>query len=231
MSKKIAILGDFDPAMHTLAAINRSISEMEKVLDRQIAFDWFDTDSFDCRKAFSDGYGGLWITPGSPYRNMDNVLHSIRYTRENAIPTFGNCGGFQHMVIEFARNVCDIRLADHQETNPGTTDPVIVKLACSLVQQSEELSVIRYDSLLHTLLGKNIFTGRYFCSFGVNEAYENVLEQNGLLFTAKAGDGQKRAVELKGHPFFLGTLFQPAMSSSATSPDPLIKGFITACQY
>jgi CTP synthase (UTP-ammonia lyase) len=229
MTKKIALLGDFDPKMHTLAAINRSIAEMEMVLDRKIGYDWFDTDLFDYRKAFSDGYGGLWVTPGSPYKNMDNVLNAIRFTRENSIPTFGNCGGFQHMVIEFARNVCGIELADHQETNPDAEAPVIVKLACSLVQQSEELSVSRYDSLLYKLLGKKTFTGRYFCSYGVNDSYLEALEKKGLIFAAQSSDGQKRTLELPGHPYFLGTLFQPAISSTAAEPDPLIMGFIARC--
>jgi CTP synthase (UTP-ammonia lyase) len=56
---------------------------------------------------------------------MENVLNAIQFTRENNIPTFGNCGGFQHMIIEFARNVCNIENADHEETNPDAKDSLI----------------------------------------------------------------------------------------------------------
>ncbi len=164
MTKKIAVLGDFDPSYTTLQAINNTFTPLRKYFNRDIEFDWFDTDKFDYVKAFNDGYSGLWITPGSPYRDMENVLNAIAHTRKNKIPTFGNCGGFQHMAIEFARNVCGIKAADHGETNPEGNDLVIVKLACSLVDQSEELKIIRKDSLLGRLSVKITLQGSIFAA-------------------------------------------------------------------
>src|SRR5690606_8090562 len=104
-------------------------------------FDWIETDAFDYETAFREVYSGLWLAPGSPYRDMDNVLKAIRFARENNIPAFGNCGGFQHMVIEFARSVCSITGADHEESNPDADELLISKLACSLVQQQEHLTI------------------------------------------------------------------------------------------
>jgi CTP synthase (UTP-ammonia lyase) len=229
MTRKIALLGDFDPSYNTLQAINNTFAPLKKHFNRDIQFDWFDTDKFDYQKAFNEGYAGLWITPGSPYRDMENVLNAISYTRKNKIPTFGNCGGFQHMAIEFARNVCHIKNADHQETNPAGEELIIVKLACSLVEQSENLKIIRKDSLLRQIIGKDQFIGRYFCSYGVNEHYQKTLESNGLIFTAESEDGQKRAFELMSHPFFLGTLFQPALSSGENEVNPVIVEFVKRC--
>jgi CTP synthase (UTP-ammonia lyase) len=229
MTNKIAVLGDFDPTYKTLQAINNTFVPIRKYFNHDIKFDWFDTDQFDFQKAFTDGYSGLWITPGSPYRDMENVLNAIAYTRKNRIPTFGNCGGFQHMAIEFARNVCGIKAADHGETNPAGNDLVIVKLACSLVDQSEELRIIRKDSLLRQIMGRDVFTGKYFCSYGLNDQYLKKIESNGLVFTAESEDGQARAFELRDHPFFLGTLFQPAMASDEKEVNPLIVEFVRRC--
>jgi CTP synthase (UTP-ammonia lyase) len=229
MPAKIAVLGDYDPTQLTLQAINDTFGPLKKLLNRDIRFDWFDTDQFDYSTAFNDGYGGLWVTPGSPYRDMENVLNAISYTRKNKIPTFGNCGGFQHMAIEFARNECHIIKADHQETNPSGEDLIIVKLACSLVEQSEALKIIRKDSILYQIFGKEHFTGKYFCSFGMNGQYLKTLESNGLVFTAASEDGQMRAFELRSHPFFLGTLFQPALSSSENELNPIIVEFVRRC--
>jgi CTP synthase (UTP-ammonia lyase) len=229
MAPKIAVLGDYDPSHLTLRAINDSFDPLRKLVSPDIRFDWFDTDKFNYEKAFKNGYSGLWITPGSPYRDMENVLNAIYYTRENNIPTFGNCGGFQHMVIEFARNVCHIKKADHQETNPEGEELIIVKLACSLVEQSENLKIIHRDSILKRIIGKDQFIGRYFCSYGMNDQYQKTLESNGLIFTAESEDGQKRAFELESHPFFLGTLFQPALSSSDYDLNPLIVEFVRRC--
>lgn len=229
MPVKIAVLGDYDPSQKTLQAINNTFVPLKKLIDRDIQFDWFDTDQFDYKTAFGNGYAGLWITPGSPYRDMENVLNSISYTRSNNIPTFGNCGGFQHMAIEFARNVCHILSADHQETNPGGNELIIVKLACSLVEQSEELKIIRKDSILAHIIGQDYFTGKYFCSYGLSDLYLNAMESKGLMFTAVSEDGQVRAFEIKDHPFFLGTLFQPAMASDVYGLNPLIVEFVRRC--
>jgi CTP synthase (UTP-ammonia lyase) len=226
MPVKIAVLGDYDASHITLQAINDSFGPLNTLLNQDIQFDWFDTDKFNFEKAFNDGYAGLWVTPGSPYKDMKNVLNAIEYTRKNKIPTFGNCGGFQHMAIEFARNVCHINKADHQETNPSGGELIITKLACSLVEQSEVLKLIRKDTILYQIMGKEQFIGKYFCSFGINEQYIKTLESNGFIFTAMSEDGQMRAFEIKSHPFFLGTLFQPALSSSENKVNPIIVEFV-----
>lgn len=228
MPVKIAVLGDYDPEHLTLRAINDTFGPLKKLVDKNIQFKWFATDEFDFETAFQDGYSGLWVTPGSPYKNMENVINAISYTRRNNIPTFGNCGGFQHMAIEFARNVCHIDHADHQETNPSGRELIIVKLACSLVEQSEVLKLTRKDSMLTRIIGKEHFTGRYFCNYGINDQYLETLESNGLEFTAESEDGQKRAFEISSHPFFLGTLFQPALSSTESEVNPIIAEFVRA---
>jgi CTP synthase (UTP-ammonia lyase) len=218
-----------DPSHVTLKAIDDTFDPVKKLLNRDIRFQWYDTDKFDFEKAFGDGYSGLWITPGSPYKDMDNVLNAISFTRNNRIPTFGNCGGFQHMLIEYAKNVCQISKADHQETNPSGNELIIVKLACSLVGQSEILTITRRDSMLNRIIGKGQFKGGYFCSYGLNDTYLKTLESKGLIFTAASEDGQMRAFEMNDHPFYLGTLFQPAMTSNVNNPNPIIVEFVRRC--
>ena len=142
MTYKIAILGDFNPANSLHHALNDSIRHVQNQLDDELQCDWISTDIFDCKIAFNALYSGLWIVPGSPYKSMEGVINAIHYTRINKIPTLGTCAGFQHMLIEFARNVCGIKKANHEETSLHTADPVISKLSCSLVGQEEELTVI-----------------------------------------------------------------------------------------
>jgi CTP synthase (UTP-ammonia lyase) len=227
MIEKIAILGDFNPIHSTLHSLNDSTRQIEKYLNIEIQFDWVSTDIFDSITVFDKiSYKGLWIAPGSPYKDMDNVLRAIKYTRENKIPTFGNCGGFQHMIIEFAKNVCKIENADHEETNPNSPNLLIKKLACSLKGEQENLEIIEKDSFLYKSLKSEKFLGNYNCSYGVNESYVDLLTQNGLTFTSKSDDGNYRSFEIKGHPFFVGTLFQPALTSTVENPNPIIVEFI-----
>ncbi len=226
MTKRIVILGDFNPAYSTHLALNESTKQVKNVLSEEIQFDWIGTDTFHYELAFAEVYGGLWLAPGSPYNDMNNVINAIRFTRENNIPTFGNCGGFQHMIIEFARNVCLITGADHEETNPDADELLISKLACSLVQQQEQLTITDENSLLFRIIGKHSFIGKYYCSYGINSTYLDVLRAHGLKTPAISDDNHIRAIEIENHPFFLGTLFQPALTSTQEEPDPLILDFV-----
>lgn len=227
MDLKIAILGDFNTAYATHHALNKVTEEVQGVLPAGIRFHWLGTDVFNPEQVFEqEGYAGLWIAPGSPYRDDENVIHAITYARTRNIPTLGNCGGFQYMLIEFARKVCGIEQAGHEETDADAKEPVISKLSCSLVEKEEMLNIKDHSSLLYDITRKEHFPGRYYCSYGLNEAYRRPLEEHGLSFTAFSTEGHVRAFELKTHPFFLGTLFQPALTSAAEMPNPVILSFI-----
>lgn len=223
---KIAILGDFNPVISTHHALNDSIRQVKKLFSEEIQLDWIDSDIFNCHVAFEkQGYKGLWIAPGSPYKNDQNVMDAITYVRTNKIPVLGNCAGFQYMLIEFARNVCGIANADHEETNPNSENLLIAKLSCSLVEQEEELELTDPDSMLFSIIKKDHLLGRYFCNYGLNSAYVGTLKVQGLKITAMSADKQVRAFELEDHPFFIGSLFQPALTSSNEVPNPIIVAF------
>jgi CTP synthase (UTP-ammonia lyase) len=70
--------------------------------------------------------------------------------------------------------------------------------------------------------------GKYYCSYGINNQYIEILRSNGLTFTAQAGE-HMRAFEIKSHVFFVGTLFQPALTSTAETPNPIIVEFVNKC--
>lgn len=132
------------------------------------------------------------------------------------------------MLIEFARNVCQLKDADTAETNAEGDESVISKLSCSMVDQ-EEVVTINPNSMLHGLIAKDHIVGKYFCNYGLNSTYRSQLEFNGLTMTAFSPSGEIRAFELSGHPFFIGTLFQPALTYTPNTPDPLLKGFVQTC--
>jgi len=227
MIDKIAILGDFNPAYPTQHALNDSTRHVQKHLNKEIQFDWIATDIFNPQIVFEkENYKGLWVAPGSPYRNMKNVINAIKYSRINNIPTFGNCGGFQHMVIEFAKNVCGIENADHEEINPDGPDLLIKKLACSLKGEQENLKIIHKTSCLYKVLSQEELLGKYSCRYGLNEKYIPLLEEKGMTFTSISEDGNYRSFEVNLHPFFVGTLFQPALTSVEEQPNPIIIEFI-----
>lgn len=138
------------------------------------------------------------------------MLAAVRVAREEGIPFLGTCGGFQHALLEYARNVCGITGAAHAEHDPDAEDPVIAPLACSLVGH-EGLVRAEPGSLAESVLGAERSLERYHCNYGPAPRHLPALEAGGLRLSGHDEDGQVRMAELPGHPFFLASLFQPEL--------------------
>jgi CTP synthase (UTP-ammonia lyase) len=87
---------------------------------------------------------------------------------------------------------------------------------------------IKPASLLHTIYGREEANEEYFCNYEVNPEYEPPLAGAGLNMTAWGPKGEVRAAELPLHRFFVATLFQPQLSSTAEKPHPLIMAYLEA---
>ena len=174
-----------------------------------------------------EGFDGIWIVPGSPYANPDGVLAAIEAARTRRIPLLGTCGGFQHLLLEFARNVCGLAGVEHAELHPDASALLLVPLRCKLF--GEEATVtIEPGTTAGAAMGAGPTTERYFCRYGLNAEYRSVLEDHGLVISGRDDLGDARVVELPGHPFFVGSLFQPELASDATWAHPLIAAFAAA---
>jgi CTP synthase (UTP-ammonia lyase) len=153
----------------------------------------------------------------------------IRFARENRRPFLGTCGGCQHAVLEFARNVLNFSAAGHMESDPTTSEPVITNLACALVEASEVLRPVP-GTRFHKIYGADQIRETYHCSYGLNPDYLPRLVQGGLRVGVLGPNGEPRAVELPSHPFFLATLFQPERSAFSGHSHPLICEFVAAAR-
>ena len=224
---RIALVGDFDEKMHTHIALNQSIDHCKPHLSFDLEAEWISTVKAD-DLLLNAHYDGIWITPGSPYKNDNAVFNVIRYAREKNVPITGSCGGFQYMILEYAKNVLKIEDAGHAETD-SHLKPVISKLACSLKGEQEQVYISDKSSWLYEVLNTDTILGKYYCSYGLNPNFQEALHQFPLVFTAYSPTGEVRAFELKGHRFFKGTLFQPPLDSTMENPNHLIINFFKAC--
>jgi len=68
----------------------------------------------------------------------------------------------------------------------------------------------------------------YHCAFGVNPKYRAALERVSVGFTAIDEDGEPRAFEVAGHPFFLATLFQFELAALRGATPPIVVAFLRA---
>lgn len=139
---------------------------------------------------------------------MSRTLEAIRYAREARIPCLGTCGGFQHMIIEYARNVLGFRDAQHAEYDPYASELFVSRLDCSLVGREMEVKFVR-GSMVSRIYGSTRANERYYCNFGVAPDRIGVIQSGDLEIVGSDALGEARVVELPQHPFFIGTLFVP----------------------
>jgi CTP synthase (UTP-ammonia lyase) len=221
---RIALVGDYNAAVVAHRAIDKCFTlagGFEPV--------WVSTETIrpGDERAF-DGFGGIWCVPASPYRNMEGALYGIWHARTRAKPFLGTCGGFQHALIEYARNVLGLTDANHAETSPNAALPLVSRLSCSLVEQTKQIVVC--NDRFKKLYGGDSGSEGFCCTYGLNPRFEKLFEQEAMEIVARSEEGEARAFALRGHPFFVGTLFQPERRALAGSLHPIVKAFFAATE-
>jgi len=191
-------------------------------------------------------FDGIIVPQGWGMRGAEGKIKTIKYCRENKVPYFGLCYGMQMAVIEFARHVALLKGANSREINPHTIAPVIdimenqkenlkqgkyggtIRLGgwpCRLVPGTKLASI--YAKKFGT---KKIVSERHRHRYEFNPKYRELLEQKGLVVCGTSPDNSiVEAIEIKDHPFFIGTQFHPEYISRPLDPHPLFVEFVRVC--
>lgn len=223
----LALIGDYDPQVTAHQAIPQALRLAGEALGLNVHFDWLATDTLTASTSLQH-YDGFWCVPASPYRDMDGALLAIRYAREQRRPFLGTCGGFQHAVLEFARNVMGWTQAEHGELAPDSPHALLTPLNCALVEATDRIRLMAFTRIAKAYGELDIHEG-YRCRYGVNPEFEQALLQADLIASGHDATGDLRAVELLGHPFFVATLFQPERAALKGITPPLVKAWLEAC--
>jgi CTP synthase (UTP-ammonia lyase) len=221
---RIALVGDYNPEVLAHQAIPKALRLSAERLGISVEPVWMHTSTLELSQLAA--FSGTWCVPASPYANTDNALAAIRFARENSRPFLGTCGGFQHALLEYARNVLGLE-ADHAETSPDAAMPLISRLACALVEQRGKL-ILAEGSRLRTVYGVAEAEEGYHCNYGLNPKYEPIFRAGALKIAARDSASEVRAAELTGHPFFIATLFQPERAALEGAEHPLVTAFVEA---
>jgi CTP synthase (UTP-ammonia lyase) len=236
---RIGILGDFNPEFRSHHATNDSLQHAARKLDMKVESAWIPTPSIlePGANSILDSYDGLWASPGSPYKSFDGMLKGIEFARVHDRPFLATCGGFQYTLIECARNVVGIRDATTAEEDPNAKNIVIYPVSCAVPNRSADAPKLsgvvpkirlRPGSYLASYYGKEVVEEEFFCNFEVNPEFEWTAMEAGFPVVARGEQGECRAIESPAHLFFVATLFQPQLSSTAKKPHPLIVAFVQA---
>jgi CTP synthase (UTP-ammonia lyase) len=227
MTRTIALLGEYDPAFAPHAATLAALEHSRRRLGADLEASWVSTATVGPDLFLH--YSAIWVVPGSPYRSLEKTLGAIRHAREHGLPCLGTCGGFQHMLLEYARNVLGYRDAQHAEYDPYASTLFISRLDCSLAGRELRLTFTP-GSRVAAIYGAPTAVERYYCDFGIHPDRAELLRRGPLRFTGADAEGELRVLELPGHPFFLGTLFVPQARSTQARPHPVVTAFLEAVQ-
>lgn len=223
----IALVGDYSPDVPAHQAIPVALDMAASAAGVRVNYTWVPTpdvqDGTDLAR-----FDGIWCVPASPYLDMSGALTAIRYARERSLPFLGTCGGFQHALIEYARNVLGWQDAEHAETAPESANAIITPLSCSLVQVIADIQLIP-GSLIAQAYGKLEIAERYQCRYGLRPELHQALFAGALRVSGTDTQGDTRAIELQGHPFFVASLFQPERAALEGRLPPLVAAFLNAC--
>lgn len=226
----LALVGDYSPDVVAHQAIPLALALAHSAGTPAPGWTWVHTDTLTGDvPARLQAFDGIWVVPGSPYANTAGAISAIRLAREQGRPFLGTCGGFQHALLEYAGAVWGVPSPVHAEVDPDATDPVISPLSCGLV---EKKGTIRFEpgSRLLAVHGVAETVEGYHCRYGLNAKYADRLASGPLRVAARDLDGDVRAIELDGHPFFVATLYQPERSGLGGAPHPLIGAFVDAAR-
>ena len=224
---KLAIVGEYDPSFEPHVQTDAAIAHSASAVNIDVQSEWISTADIHLTRLTD--FDALWFAPGSPYRSLSRTLEAIRFAREREVPTLGTCGGYQHMAIEFARNVLGIRDAHHEEYDPYASRLIVSRLDCSLV--GHEMGILLSPgSRTAAAYGAPLIVERYYCNFGVNPDYVKQISLAGFNLVGMDAEGECRVMELSQHRFFVGTLFVPQARSRPDHPHPLINAFLLAAE-
>ncbi|MBI2616963.1 CTP synthase [Candidatus Gottesmanbacteria bacterium] len=214
-------------------------------------------DSLDVEKKGAEEilsrFDGLIVPQGWGSRGIEGKIQTAGFARKNKIPYLGLCFGMQLACIEFARSVCKLEEAHSEEADPTTPHPIIHIMP----NQKEYLKKLQYGGTIRlgawpckvkegTLtfdayqkwmkMGVNslytlpLIEERHRHRYEFNNAYKKMFEDNGMIFSGVSPDGLLvEAIELKDHPFFVGTQYHPEFKARPLNPHPLFLEFISAC--
>ncbi|WP_300628171.1 hypothetical protein, partial [Pseudomonas sp.] len=161
----LALIGDYNPDVLAHQAIPVALQQAAQNLKLRVNVQWLDTDTLSTASLY--GFDGFWCVPASPYRDTEGALRAIRFAREQRRPFLGTCGGFQHAVLEYARNVLGWADAEHGELVPDAKRAVITPLRCALVEASDSVHLEPYTRIAQAYGSLDIHEG-YRCRYGIN---------------------------------------------------------------
>ena len=244
----IAFVGKYIDLKESYKSLTEGIIHAGANLDARVNLRWIDSEKIEesnVNELLKD-VDGILVAGGFGERGVLGKMQAIKFARENKIPYLGICLGMQLAMIEFARDVLGLEDANSMEFNKECKNPIIylidsfidahgkkqIRTHTSPLGGTMRLGAYNCDIKPKTLLSEiygnaKSVKERHRHRYEANPKYKEPFEKAGLIVSGES-DGLIEAVELKGHPWFVGVQCHPEFTSRLTRPNPVILGFIKA---
>jgi CTP synthase len=246
---KIAFVGKYLDLKESYKSLTEALVHCGAHLDTRVAIKWVDSENIeeDGAKKYLEECDGILVAGGFGGRGVEGKIEGIGYARKNNIPFLGICLGMQLAMIEFARNVLGLESANSVEFDEETDNPIIYLIdefidASGAKQVRTQTSAmggtlrlgeyaceVKEESKLYQAYDSSIIYERHRHRYEANPAYKEAFEAHGMCVTGES-HGLIDAIEIEGHPWFLGVQFHPEFTSRLQRVNPAILAFVEAAQ-
>ncbi len=190
----------------------------------------------NCESFFKDT-DAILVAPGFGHRGIDGKILAANYARIQKVPFLGICLGLQCAVIEFGRNVLNLKYAHSTEMHRNSPHPVI-----DIMEEQKEITdkggtmrlgaykcKLKKNSNAYKAYKKEEVSERHRHRYEFNSNYLDDYQKAGMVATGINPDTDLvEIMEIPLHPWFVGTQFHPEYSSTVLRPHPLFVAFIKA---
>lgn len=242
---KIALVGKYTNLEDAYLSVIESIKTAAVFAGAKAEILWVDSEKLEKKDASAwkmlKSVDGIVVPGGFGKRGIEGKIAAAKYARENKVPYLGLCLGAQILSIEFARAMLGDQKLTSEEFDEGgklSRDQYVVHFLPGQHKEKEKGGTLRLGAYTCQLVkgskaaacyGETTITERHRHRYEFNQSFKKPLEAKGLLFSGIWPEtGIMEIVEVKDHPFMLGSQFHPEFKSRPHRPHPLFAGFLKA---
>ena len=242
----IKIIAKYGNYSESYKSLNEAIKHAGVNSGVNIQIDYVDAEKLEnSDTSLLENSKGIIVPGGFGDRGIEGKINAIKYARENQVPFLGICLGMQAAVIEFSRNVCNLKNANSTEFDKNTKYPVIGLIEEWLdktgsvqyrdinsniggtMRLGEQECLLEKGSNAYYAYKAEIILERHRHRYEFNNEYKEILKKNGLIIAGQSSDKTLvEIIELKDHPWFLGCQFHPEFTSKPINGHPLFEAFV-----